>query len=340
MGAVHDAEEPSFAAKIEFLSRASSYPDRPSLVDCVETHFAHVFLSRHFAYKIKKPFKYRQIDFSDIEGRRRSCELEVVLNRRLAAPTYLGVVPLASAAGGVLALEGAGEPVDWLVKMRRLPTHRVLEKAALEGRASDDDLRAVVEKLVRFYRTAPVVPWTPREYGEHLMHRTSNDAAELLGAGARLEAGRIARIRDAQLEFLHARADLVERRAAEGRVVDAHGDLRPEHIFLNGDPQIIDCLEFSEELRWLDAAEEISFLALELERVGASGVARRLEALYLEVADDGAPPPLLLFYRSARALVRALLCAWRIVELDDERSWRARAEWYLAVATRSLGVAG
>ncbi|HEU4618289.1 MAG TPA: hypothetical protein VFV10_09620 [Gammaproteobacteria bacterium] len=329
--------ELTFAAKIEFLSRPSSYVDAPRVVERVETHFAHVFLSRRFAYKIKKPFKFRQIDFSGIEGRRRSCEQEVVLNRRLAAPTYIGVVPLVW-TGETLALEGAGECVDWLVKMHRLPENRALEQAALRGDVDDEDLSSVVAKLVRFYRSTAVVPWTPSEYREHLEHRSAGDAAELIGTGAELDAERIERIRGAQLEFLRTRADLVEPRAAEGRVVDAHGDLRPEHIFLNGDPQIIDCVEFSEELRWLDAAEEIAFLALELERLGADEVAKQVVALYAEAARDRAPRELRAFYQSARAMVRALLCAWRIVEQQNDSRWRVRAEWYLGVAAASMGI--
>lgn len=338
MNPVHGAREPSFAAKIEYLSRTSSYLDGPRVVETVETHFAHVFLSRRFAYKLKKPFKYRQIDFSTIEGRRRSCEQEVVLNRRLAARTYIGVVPLAWTGEG-LALEGNGEPVDWLVKMHRLPESRVLERAAQRGDVTNEELSAVIEKLVRFYRSTTVVPWAPSEYREHLVRRSVSDAAELLGSGAELDVERIERIRDAQLDFLHAHSDLVEPRAREGRVVDAHGDLRPEHIFLSGDPQIIDCFEFSQELRWLDAAEEIAFLALELERLGAAEVAKKVVSLYAEAARDPAPPELLAFYRTARAVVRALLCAWRIAEEQDAGRWRERAEWYLRVAAESVGAA-
>jgi aminoglycoside phosphotransferase family enzyme len=331
-------DEPSFAEKVGFLSRPSSYSDDPGAVASVETHFAHVFLSRRFAYKIKKPFKYRQIDFSRLEGRRLSCEQEVVLNRRLAAPTYIGVVPLAM-TGSELQIEGPGRPVDWLVKMHRLPEHRVLERLAVQGQVADEALHSVVAKLVRFYRGTRAVAWAPAEYLEHLEHRSRHDARELATSGAPIDVGRVAAIRDAQLEFLRRRAELVRPRARQGRVVDAHGDLRPEHIFLNGDPQIIDCLEFSEELRWLDTAEEMAFLALELERIGAPVVARQLQALYSEAAADPVPAPLLDFYRSARAMVRAELCAWRAADAPESAArWIDRTHWYLDVAAASLGV--
>ena len=62
---------------------------------------------------------------------------------------------------------------------------------------------------------------------------------------------------------------VVGERAAQGRIVEGHGDLRPEHIFLDGTPRIIDCLEFDRDLRLLDPVDELAFLALECERLGA-----------------------------------------------------------------------
>ncbi len=322
---------PTLAAKIEFLSRPSSYPDAPEAVEAIETHFAHVFLSRRFAYKLKKPFRYRQIDFSRLEGRRFSCEREVVLNSRLAAPTYIGVVPL-TVSGSGLALEGRGRPVDWLVKMHRLPKEQALDRVAARGEVGFEAVHSIVGKLVAFYDRSPRAPWTPAEYLRRLEHRCLHDTREVERAAAGLDAGLVARARSAQQRFLQDRADLLAARAAAGRVVDAHGDLRPEHIFLSDDPQIIDCLEFAEELRWLDAAEEIAFLALELERLGVAAVGRRVVAAYAAAARDPAPPALLDFYRGMRALVRAELAAWRVLDAprgSDCAAWVARGEWYL-----------
>ena len=320
--------------KLAFLRNPAIFPDRPAAVETIETHFAWVFLSQRFVYKLKKPHRFRQVDFTSIGARRANCELEAALNRRLAEPVYIGVVPLTLANGG-LALDGAGEPVDWLVHMHRLPADRTLEHLAKDGKVTDAELRALIDKLNRFYRTAALAPWEPRAYRRHVEHRADDDLEQLLAPELGLDRALIEDIHKRQTGFLRRHGSVLEARVRERRVVDAHGDLRPEHVFLDGEPQIIDCLEFSQELRWLDSAEEISFLALECERLGAADVGRRLVELYVHGAADDVPPQLLGFYRSARCIVRALLAAWHTVDDEargDTRRWIERATWYLEQA--------
>ena len=45
-------------------------------------------------------------------------------------------------------------------------------------------------------------------------------------------------------------------------IVDGHGDLRPEHIWLGDEVKIIDCIEFNARLRAIDPLEEIACLDL------------------------------------------------------------------------------
>jgi uncharacterized protein len=330
--------EISLQRKIEFLRRPSTFADRPLSIETIETHFAHVFMSPRFVYKLKKPYKFRQVDFTSLAARRANCELEAALNRRLAEPVYIGVVAL-TLDGAELALDGSGEPVDWLVHMHRLPQDRTLERLARDDRVTDAELRALTDKLNRFYRSAALAPWGPEAYRRHVERRTEDYAQQLRAPELELDAPLVSRVHDAQTRFLHRRPQLLEARARERRVVDAHGDLRPEHVFLDGEPQIIDCLEFSQELRWLDAAEEISFLALECDRLDAPKVGRRLLELYVGAAADPVAPELLAFYRSTRAVVRALLSAWHTLDglppAEAER-WIGRATWYLQQARASL----
>ena len=147
------------------------------------------------------------------------------------------------------------------------------------------------------------------------------------------------RICTLQAEFIDRNEALLRQRAADGRVVDAHGDLRAEHVFVTEVPQIIDCLEFSVELRWQDTAEEIGFLALDCERLGLDAVGARLLTMYRLLAADNAPEQLLHFYRSRRATARALLSAWRVPDAPDAEKWRARTRWYLAAAEESIAAA-
>ncbi len=331
----------TLAEKIEYLLRAESFPDGSARIELVETHFACLFLTRRFVYKLKKPIHFHEIDFTNLETRRITCELEVALNRRLAEPVYIGVVPLLGTSRG-LALERDtdGEPVDWLVKMHRLPRGHMLDALAIAGRVETAQLRRLLVKLAAFYSSTTRAPWNGRDYRRHLERGLEADRDELLAPKLGIDAGAVRDIVSRQLAFLAANAATVEARCTDGHVVDAHGDLRPEHILLGDEPQIIDCLEFSAELRLLDTAEEIAFLVLECAALGRPELGAEVFALYREVCADAVPEPLFRFYLSRRALIRAMLCAWHMEPgtPDDTKShWRERAHWYLEAARGDRG---
>lgn len=337
--ATRSTADDELAAKVAFLRRPASYPEHPSAIEWVETHFAFVFLGDRLVYKLKKPVKYGQVDYTTRSARRAACELELALNRRLAPRVYLGVVPLTRDDAGRLALDGAGETVDWLVKMRRLPRERTLERLASNVAPESAALRALLAKLIAFYRRAAVPPWSAADYLARLERTTSAELDALADAALGLDGARLEALRTALHRCLASHATAFSDRMRDRRVVDAHGDLRPEHVFLiDGEPEIIDCLEFSQELRWLDAAEEIAFLSLECERIGAAGTGRRILELYREMASDPIAREVLAFYRARRALSRAVLAAWRSLEERDGRriGWQERVEWYLRAAEAAL----
>jgi len=325
-------------AKIDCLSRPETFPDRPLAVEIVETHFAWVFLAGRFVYKLKKPLRFHEFDLTSLATRRANCELEVALNRRLAPTVYVGTVPL-NADGLSLALGGAGTPVEWLVKMHRLPRERSLDRLAAADMLHDDQLHSLMRTLTAFYAAAARAPWDGRGYRRALAAEIGRTADELAAPALGLDRAEVREIAAGLTRRINADAEAFHARSAAGRVVDAHGDLRPEHVFLTPEPQIIDCLEFSAELRLLDSAAEIAFLALECERLGHGRLAARLIELYRHYGNDDIGADLFAFYRASRAFVRAKLAAWH---LHDELApatadhWRARANWYLGVAASEL----
>jgi aminoglycoside phosphotransferase family enzyme len=116
--------------------------------------------------------------------------------------------------------------------------------------------------------------------------------------------------------------------------VEAHGDLRPEHVYVDDPPAIIDCLEFDRDLRVLDRAEELTFLHLECARIGHEATGSvLLRCCLAELADD-ATDALLHFYRSHRAATRAKLYIWRAAEPDGGTpgEWLDRAGSYVRCA--------
>jgi aminoglycoside phosphotransferase family enzyme len=317
---------------VGFLSDAASYPESPASVELRETHMNWVFLTDRFVYKLKKPVRYEFLDFSTREKRRVDCEREVMLNRRLAPRVYHGTVPLTEDDAGDLSVGGAGEPVDWLVKMRRLPASQFLDQRIEQGTVDGDEAREVGRRLAAFYQRAESTDLTGDAHRQ-LLADSIRAAWQVLGEPRYgCDADALRRVVDRLMRTLREEADLFAERAACGRIVEAHGDLRPEHICLDPDgPTIIDCLEFNRLLRWLDPASELSFLELETRRAGASEIGRSIRETCLGELADAVDPALFRFYRGYHALVRAKLAVWHIddPQLNDRPKWTYKANAYL-----------
>jgi aminoglycoside phosphotransferase family enzyme len=319
--------------KVSFLGHPAAYPGRRCAVKVIETHFSWVFLAGTHAYKMKKPVRQEAMDYRTIAGRRRGCRAEVRLNRRLAPAVYLGAVPLGRRADGQLVLGPGGRVVDWLVAMRRLPAARMLDVAMVRRTATAAEVRAVIRLLADFYARARPRPMAPRTYLGHLRHRILRLEREWVRSGFQFPRSTVQALVDAQLGFIARHARRLGERGS--RLVEGHGDLRPEHVYLGSSaqgPAVIDCLEFDASLRRLDPIEEVAFLAMECTAAGATQVARALLNGIRSQMHDGVSDAIVHFYMSQRAATRAALSARHL--LDPELApqfphWRARAEAYL-----------
>src|SRR5215217_2443139 len=127
------------AALVGGLLRPEAYPWRPTTVELVETHVSWVFLSGERVVKVKKPVDYGFVDHAALASRRRSCEDEVRLNRRLTEGVYLGVVPIVRVRSGrhrvALTEDPTDTPVEWATLMRRLPAGGMLDALLAAGTA-------------------------------------------------------------------------------------------------------------------------------------------------------------------------------------------------------------
>lgn len=324
------------AARVHFLSQPAIYPERPAVVEVIETHFAWVFLAGGLAYKLKKPIGPGQLDLGTSEARRRSCHQEAELNQRLAASTYLGVEVLTVDANGQLALGGDGAAVDWLVKMVRLPASRMMDHLLRHDQVTDGDLTALMERLVRFHDEAPITDGT--HFQVRIFRQLQQACRELHEVVDGMDKDLVSRATDRALRYMETQAGRIAGRVAAGRIRELHGDLRPEHICLLPDPQIIDCLEFDPSLRTLDCAQEMAFLAMECRALGNDAIGARLLGRYQDISADRVPDDLLHFYLGERALVRAMLAARHLSDpaVTAAGRWLPVTEKYLCIAADYL----
>lgn len=261
----------------------------------------------------------------------------------------------ADADGG--APRPAATDEDWLVLMRRLPAHRMLDQLVLRGQVGPEAVDRLARVLCQFWTAAPragVQPeaWCLRARQALQDHALGLDRQAWVQAWAHsgCKDGRWAHVAQQAQQALTGFASLLQRcekdlaqRAAQRRIVCGHGDLRPEHVHLPpapAIPMVIDRLEFSAALREVDPFDELAFLAMECRRLGAAWVGRRLFARCGRLMGDRPPHRLLRLYTAQRALLRAKLALAHLQEspVRDGQRWRSWACWYLGCAGLATGV--
>jgi uncharacterized protein len=266
-----------------------------------ETHTGMVFLVGDRAYKIKKPVVTDFLDFSTLESREHACAHELVLNSRLAPNSYLGIAHFTPPGG-------ASEPV---IVMRRHPDEQRLATMVRHGEPVEDQLTAVALVLSRFHASAS----RGREVDaqgrvDAITARWQENLAELKryadGVVPGVDPELVAEIDRSASNFIAGRSVLFARRIGERKIVDGHADLLADDIFcLQDGPALLDCLEFDDNLRYVDVIDDAAFLAMDLEFLGRPDLAALFLRSYTRLADDDAPASLQDFYIAYRAVVRA-----------------------------------
>jgi aminoglycoside phosphotransferase family enzyme/predicted kinase len=271
-----------------------------------ETHISVLFFVGDRAYKLKKPVQFPFADFSTRAARERACHREVALNRRLAPDVYLGVSDI---------IGPDGQPCDHLVVMRRMPDDRRLARLV---RDHDPDVPAALEDVARqlaaFHASAERSPEIERSASPGAIAALwADNFAELhASTPSVLDPARVARAEALVDRFLSGRRALFVDRIAGGHVCDGHGDLQADDMFCFDDGvRILDCIEFSDELRYGDVTGDVAFLAMDLERLGAPERAHELIAHYERAAGTSLPRSLLDLSIAYRAQVRAKVACLR-----------------------------
>jgi hypothetical protein len=325
---------------IQAMMCAEFYPHSPETVDLRQTHISYVLLAGDCVYKVKKPVRFVFLDYSTLEKRRHFCHEEIRLNRRLAPAVYLDVVAVVQDGGRFVLRESPreGEQVfEYAVKMRRLPEKHFLARRIQEGKVRKEDFDRIAEKLANFYATAPSDQAALYGSAEAIRRRLEDNVKEVEPfTGDTLTLEEFRRMQDYNNSFFAQSGDVLERRVRDGRVREGHGDLRAEHICLEDDPVIFDCIEFSDEFRYCDAVSEIAFLAMDVDYLGSPLLSEYFVSSFQNLTQDPELSHLLPLYKCYRACVRGKVESLKSQEEEvpekerEEAKSRARRYFHLA----------
>lgn len=319
--------------KIETLKQPEIFPEKPGQVEIIQTHLSVVCLAGDRVYKLKKSLKFPFADFSSLEKRRKFCEDELQLNRRLCPEVYLDVVPLMKSSEGGLRFEpgeenrAEGEIIDYAVRMIRLPADRMLDVVLKDGEVREKEVREIARRMVTFHREEARRDEEVINLGspQKLKRFALNNFKETQEMTGQVFPPKLHRALENRTTADFERyGGLLQQRAKNGFVVEGHGDLHARNICLTDPVAIYDCIEFNSGFRCGDVATEHAFLVMDLRFRGHAYLARSYLETVADETDDEDLSKLMPMLVRYRAMVRAKVAA--ITAGEDEVSQEERRE--------------
>ncbi|MFZ5863270.1 MAG: AAA family ATPase [Nitrospirota bacterium] len=328
-------------ALLRALKDSSLYNHPVDRFEVIETHISWVLLTGLYAYKLKKPVDFGFVNFSTLERRRIFCEEELRLNRRLAPTWYLDVVPITGTTE-YPRWGGPGPAIEYAVKMKQFPHDARLDLLLARGALTPERLDAEVSAIADFHARAAVATMeTPFGEPERVARRVQENLATIVEHPADPgDLPLVERLEGWSLAEHAALMPVFSARKRDGFIRECHGDLHLGNMaWVDDEPVIFDCIEFNDDLRWIDVMSEVAFLVMDLRRRGAQILARRALNAYVEATGDYAGLRVMSYYHAYRALVRAKVACLRLSQGEFDASERAatrrEVRGYLELAAQS-----
>jgi aminoglycoside phosphotransferase family enzyme/predicted kinase len=285
-------------------------------VGVIETHISVVLLTGQLAYKIKKPVALPFLDFSTLEARRRYCDLELTLNRRLAPEIYLDVIAITGTPERP-AIGGDGPVIEYAVKMREFPQESLACNVLARGGLTVSHVDDLAELVAAFHGRVGIAR-ADGPYGApaEILRAALDNLSQILPLpGDPAERESLDALRVWTIDEFARHASAFEGRRRDGFVRECHGDLHLGNIaIVDGRPAIFDCIEFNDHLRWIDVMSEIAFAVMDLADRKRPDLAWHFLNRWLEITGDYEGAALLRFYAVYRAMVRAKVTRLRAAQ--------------------------
>jgi aminoglycoside phosphotransferase family enzyme/predicted kinase len=304
---------------IEALGNPDIYDHPVKSFTIIETHISWIILTGEYAYKIKKPVNFGFVDFSTLEKRKFYCEEELRLNRKFSSDIYIQVTAIRG-ENSAPQLSGDADIIEYAVKMREFAQHCLLSRYATENRLGPNHIDSMARMVADIHRqavraeagslwgsAATIEKWSEENFTQiekAIPHSVTPSYFKELKSWCHSNLNRL-------------KTQIIERQR-NGFVRECHGDLHLGNMaFLNERCTAFDCIEFNEELRWIDTMSEVAFVVMDLQAKGYTQFAWRFLNHTLAISGDYQGLALLPYYVVYRALVRAKVEA---LQVDNEHS--------------------
>jgi aminoglycoside phosphotransferase family enzyme len=308
------------------LTKTSAYPEQTKHVEMLQTHISFIFITDDYVYKVKKPVDFGFLDFTTLEKRLEYCQKEVELNARLSPEVYLGVVKITDEKEA-LVIDGAGEVVEYAVKMKKIPMDRLMETLLEKGELTEDMVVGVAKKIADFHSRAATSKVIDN-FGSQMVIKTNTDenfqqTENYIGKS--ITKRQFESIKKYTDDFYKNKKNEIGNRIKGHRIKDCHGDLHMQHICMTEPIIIFDCIEFNDRFRYSDTTADIAFLAMDLDFHDQAEFSRVLIDAYIKYSDDEGICDMLNFYKIYRAYVRGKVISFQLDDVHISEEGKTKA---------------
>ncbi|MBI4081031.1 MAG: hypothetical protein HY423_00330 [Candidatus Lambdaproteobacteria bacterium] len=279
-----------------------------------ETCHSYFYRTGEFVYKIRKPSPAQ----SSLALKEAYAQSALAAGARWSPEVYLALVPIVHSADPPgFALGGAGEPVDYALKLAPLSEAHWLDHLIENHKLNPTAVGRVARYLATQHQAHPLGaqaatlgrPEHFRELFEELLYQI-RQYLDVTLTQAMLDM--VVRPLD---KFVEDSRKLFLRRIKKGRIVEGHGAFTPAHVHVKGkDVRAIAPLESPQKYRQLDAANDVATMCVELARLGADGESELFVQRYISAAHDRDLVRMLPAYKTFQALRQGLAQSEQLIE--------------------------
>jgi aminoglycoside phosphotransferase family enzyme len=311
---------------VEALLRPDSYEEETGKIEFIQTHISFIFLTKDFAYKVKKAVDFGFLDFTTLEKRRIFCEKELLINRRLCRDMYLDVVPITKSS--IIRIKGNGEIIDYAVKMKRISEEKIMSRLIEKGRVDKKIINRIARIIAEFHSKAENNKRIDKFGSLSIIKINWNEnfkqTLAFINKTISLKSYQI--IHDKVIKFMKKNYVILKKRVIDKKIRDCHGDIHSGNIFIDDDIYIFDAIEFNERFRYSDCASDIAFLAMDLDFKNRKDLSIFLIKKYIKYSHDGELEKILIFYKCYRAYVRGKVISFKLNDSNMDNKGKEEAK--------------
>jgi len=270
---------------IQALKNKSFYPEEPSRVRLSETENAYLFRTGAFVYKVQKP----GTDYPTLAIKEAFCQEELRLLQNFNPDWELKLWSIVKNEDGYAFGDSKEDVVEYALRMEAMAERYVMSHLLEKHKVNPVAIGRVARRLAAVHTTFPAEANEAR-WGQPDHLRTLCD--DMLYQMKRYFDASLTQpiqdmIRRPLEKFLDEFKTLFARRIKKGRLVQGHGALLPEHIYVRGKEVCFFSPEgIHKKYAVLDAANDVATLSVELVRSGESELNEIFLKRYLSASRD------------------------------------------------------